>query len=429
MICVNQLVKHKISQDKDGFGMKVFYKNLPASDFKSAPSNKFAINSYLKLFSLVILFASQSGFAAPAIIPRAPEINATSYLLLDAKTGRVIVEENADEALPPASLTKIMTSYIAIEEIMNDRLRLDDPIHISEKAWRMEGSKTFVGVDTQVQAEDLLRGIIIQSGNDASVAIAEHIAGSEEAFADMMNQYAEALGLEQSFFMNASGLDTELYYNTMSARDLSILARETINRHADFYPMYAEREFTYNGITQPNRNTLLFRDRNVDGMKTGWTDAAGYCLVASAERDGMRLISVVMGTASEQARAVETQKLFTYGFRYFQTYKLYDSAQVLTNLPVSYGEKNAVDLGIEEEAYITIPRGQSENLDASIEISETIEAPLSYGEVMGVVNVRLNDDLLYAAEVVAMEDVPRGNLLKRFIDWITLLFSGFFQSN
>ena len=407
--------------------MKFFDKNRNVSNFRSTHNNHQATNSYLALFSLPILFVAQLGSAAPAIIPRAQEINATSFVLLDAKTGRVIVEENADEALPPASLTKIMTSYIAIEEIMNGRLQLDDQIHISEKAWRMEGSKTFVGVDTQVQAEDLLRGIIIQSGNDASVAIAEHIAGSEEAFADMMNQYADAIGLEQSFFMNASGLDTELYYNTMSARDLSILARETITRHADFYPMYAEREFTYNGITQPNRNTLLFRDRNVDGMKTGWTDAAGYCLVASAERDGMRLISVVMGTASEQARAVETQKLFTYGFRYFQTYKLYYSEEVLTNLPVSYGEKNAVDLGIQEEAYITIPRGQGESLDASIEISETIEAPLSYGELIGVVNVRLNDDLLFAADVVAMEDVPRGNLFKRFIDWITLLFSGLFS--
>ena len=191
--------------------MKFFYKNLPAPNCKSGHRNNFTKSNYLKLFPLLILFTTQSGFAAPAIIPRAPEINATSYILLDAKTGRVIVEENADEALPPASLTKIMTSYIAIEEIMNDRLRLDDPIHISEKAWRMEGSKTFVGVDTQVKAEDLLRGIIIQSGNDASVAIAEHIAGSEEAFADMMNQYAVALGLEQSFFMNASGLDTELF--------------------------------------------------------------------------------------------------------------------------------------------------------------------------------------------------------------------------
>ena len=197
---------------------------------------------------------------------------------MDAKTGQILIEENADEALPPASLTKIMTAYVATEEILSGNLALTDEVHISEKAWRMEGSKMFVGVDTMVEVEDLLRGIIIQSGNDASVAIAEHIAGSEEAFADMMNQYAEVLGLTQSFFMNVSGLDTELYYNTMSARDLALLAQATINRHAEFYPLYAEREFTYNGIRQSNRNTLLFRDRNVDGMKTGWTDAAGGVL-------------------------------------------------------------------------------------------------------------------------------------------------------
>ena len=212
---------------------------------------RFNLRTFNILFALCLgVLPTLRAFAAPAIIPRPPDIAATSYILIDAKTGQVLIQENADEALPPASLTKIMTSYIAIEEIISGRLTLDTPVHISEKAWRMEGSKTFVGVDTMVRAEDLLRGIIIQSGNDASVAIAEHIAGSEEAFADMMNQYAEVMGMQQSFFMNSSGLDTELYYNTMSARDLSLIARETVIKHKDFYPIYAEREFTYNGITQ-----------------------------------------------------------------------------------------------------------------------------------------------------------------------------------
>ena len=202
------------------------------------------------VLALLAIFSTNLLLAAAAIIPRAPEIAATSYILLDAKTGHIIVEENADEALPPASLTKIMTAYIAVEEILSGNLRLDDEVHISEKAWRMEGSKMFVGVNTRVSVGDLLRGIIIQSGNDASVAIAEHIAGSEEAFADMMNQYSEVLGLTSSFFMNSSGLDTELYYNTMSARDLAILARATITRHGQYYPIYAEREFTYNDIRQ-----------------------------------------------------------------------------------------------------------------------------------------------------------------------------------
>ncbi|MDB3909250.1 D-alanyl-D-alanine carboxypeptidase [Gammaproteobacteria bacterium] len=373
------------------------------------------------------MLASNFSVAAPAIIPRPPEIAATSYILLDAKTGQVLIEENADEALPPASLTKIMTAYVVTEEILSGNLALSDEVHISEKAWRMEGSKMFVGVDTQVEVEDLLRGIIIQSGNDASVAMAEHIAGSEEAFADMMNQYAEVLGLSQTFFMNASGLDTELYYNTMSARDLAKLAQATISRHAQFYPMYSEREFTYNDIRQSNRNTLLFRDRNVDGMKTGWTDAAGYCLVASAERDGMRLISVVMGTASEEARAIETQKLLTYGFRYYETHKLYDSNQVLTNVPVYSGALNAVDLGIEDEVYITIPRGQAESMTATVDVDEIIRAPLSDRQIMGEVRVVLDNNILYQGDVVSMQAVEQGGILKRFVDWITLLFSNMFS--
>lgn len=373
-----------------------------------------------------LLLTSSSLVNAQTIIPRAPEIAATSYILLDAKTGHIIVEENADEPLPPASLTKIMTAYIAVEEILNGNLSLSDEVHISEKAWRMEGSKMFVGVNTQVSVEDLLRGIIIQSGNDSSVAIAEHIAGSEEAFSDMMNQYGEVLGLTNSFFMNSSGLDTELYYNTMSARDLATLAQATIERHADYYPIYAEREFTYNGIRQDNRNRLLFRDRNVDGMKTGWTDAAGYCLVASAERDGMRLISVVMGTVSEEARAIETQKLLTYGFRYFETHKLYDLNQVLTNVPVWSGDQNAVDLGIQEEVYVTIPRGQADSMQAAVDVDEIIRAPLNNGQIMGVVNVTLDNDIIYTGDVIAMQEVEQGGIFKRFIDWITLVFTNLF---
>ena len=284
----------------------------------------------------------------------------------------------------------------------------------------------FVGVNSQVSVEDLLRGIIIQSGNDASVAIAEHIAGSEDAFADMMNQYSEVLGMSNSFFMNSSGLDTEVYYNTMSARDLSILAQATISRHADYYPIYAEREFTYNDIRQTNRNSLLFRDRNVDGMKTGWTDAAGYCLVASAERDGMRLISVVMGTASEESRAIETQKLMTYGFRYFETHKLYDANQVLTNVPVWSGKDSAVDLGIKNEVFVTIPRGQAQSMEATVDVDEIIYAPLADGQIMGVVNVTLDEDTVFQGNIVAMQEIERGGILKRFIDWLTLLISSIF---
>ena len=385
------------------------------------------VTDHLETFVIICLVMIADGsLAAPAIIPRPPEIAATSYILIDALTGQIIVEENADEPLPPASLTKIMTAYIAVEEIMNGNMSLADQVHISEKAWRMEGSKMFVGVNSQVSVEDLLRGIIIQSGNDASVAIAEHIAGSEDAFADMMNQYGEILGMSNTFFMNSSGLDTEVYYNTMSARDLSLLAQATISRHEDYYPMYAEREFTYNGIRQTNRNSLLFRDRNVDGMKTGWTDAAGYCLVASAERDGMRLISVVMGTSSEDSRAIETQKLMTYGFRYFETHKLYDTNQVLANVQVWSGKDSAVDLGVEEEVYVTIPRGQSQSMEATVDIDEIIYAPLGNGQIMGIVNVTLDEETVFQGNIIAMQDVEIGGIIKRFVDWLTLLVRNLF---
>ncbi len=361
--------------------------------------------------------------AAQPIIPRPPEIAASSYILMDAKTGHVILENNATEALPPASLTKIMTAYIAIEEIVSGNLAMDDEVHISEKAWRMDGSKMFVGVNTNVSVADLLRGIIIQSGNDASVAIAEHIAGSEDAFADMMNQYAEVLGLEQSFFMNSSGLDSEEYYNRMSARDLALISRATINNHSDYYPMYAEREFTYNDIRQPNRNTLLFRDRNVDGLKTGWTDRAGYCLVTSAEREDMRLIAVVMGTESENARAVETQKMLTYGFRYYETWKLNDAGQVLTSVPIWSGERDALDLGLTEEVFVTIQRGRGEELEAAVNVDEIIYAPVETGQIMGAVNITLDGESVYSGEVAALRGVARGGVMKRMTDWFSLRFS------
>ncbi len=278
-----------------------------------------------------------------------------------------------------------------------------------------------------MRVEDLLRGIIIQSGNDASVAMAEHLAGSEDAFADMMNQHAKRLGMTNTFFMNASGLDTEDRYNIMSARDLSILARATILEHPDHYNIYSEREFTYNGIRQPNRNTLLFRDRNIDGMKTGWTTAAGYCLVASGERDGMRLISVVMGTASEDARATESQKLMTYGFRYFETAKLYEAGDVLSSAKVWSGKENSVDIAIAEPVVATIPRGQAGDMQVTLNIDETITAPIEQGQILGTVDVKLGDELIYSGNVAAVQTVERAGLLKRLIDFLTMFFTNLFS--
>ena len=381
----------------------------------------------------IIAFAALSASAPVAaqtpqqIVPRPPEIASSSYILIDAKTGHVIVEENADLPLPPASLTKIMTAYIAEVQIDNGTMKLTDEAHVSEKAWATQGSKTFLDINSKVSIADLLSGIIIQSGNDASVAMAEHIAGSEDAFADMMNQHAQMLGMTNSSFMNSSGLDTEDNYNIMSARDLATLARATIINHPSHYALYSQREFTYNGISQANRNTLLFRDRNVDGMKTGWTTAAGFCLVGSAERDGVRLISVVMGTASEEARVVETQKLFTYGFRYFETHKLYDAGEVVSNERIWSGKQNTLNLGIQDEVHITIPRGRSGDLNARLNVAENIQAAIEMGQVMGTVDIVLDDEVIYSSNVIALEAVERGGIFKRLMDFLTLFFTSLFS--
>lgn len=375
----------------------------------------------------VALVVASTGASAQTIMPRAPDIAGSSYILIDATTGHVIMEHNSEEALPPASLTKMMTSYIAEVEINNGNMSYDDLVFISEKAWRTQGSKTFVDVNSRVRVEDLLRGIIIQSGNDASVAMAEHIAGSEEAFADLMNQHARALGMTNSYFVNSSGLDDAGNTNLMSARDLATLARAKIIEHPEHYAMYSEREFTFNGITQANRNTLLFRDPTVDGMKTGWTTPAGYCLVASAQRDGMRLIAVVMGTASEDARVVETQKMLSYGFRFFESYKLYDAGEVIDSARVWSGAQNTVDLGIQDEVLITIPRGRSGDLVATLDLDEVIRGGFAAGDVMGTVAISLDDEILYAGDVVAMQTVERGGFLRRLIDALTLFFMGLFN--
>ncbi|MGM0633219.1 MAG: D-alanyl-D-alanine carboxypeptidase family protein [Pseudomonadota bacterium] len=373
------------------------------------------------------LWLPAMGAVAQSIMPRPPDIAGSSYILMDARTGHVIMEENADEPLPPASLTKMMTAYVAEVEIDNGNLSLDDEVYISEKAWRTQGSKMFVDVDSYVPVRDLMRGIIIQSGNDASVAMAEHIAGSEEAFADLMNQHADMLGMDDSSFMNASGLDDGGTENQMSARDLAILARAKILDHPERYEVYAEREFTYNGITQPNRNTLLFRDDSVDGIKTGWTSQAGYCLVASAERDGMRLISVVMGTASEDARAIETQKMLNYGFRFFESRQFYDAGDVLQTERVWSGESNELDLAIGEDVYLTVPRGASDSMTAAVDIPGTIRAPIEAGQVMGTVALTFNDEEIYSGDVVAAHAVERGGLFKRLIDALTLFFMSLFR--
>jgi D-alanyl-D-alanine carboxypeptidase (penicillin-binding protein 5/6) len=356
-------------------------------------------------------------------IPAAPKLQASGYLLVDAINGEILVEHNAEEPLPPASLTKMMTAYIAEREITEGRMSFDDQVPVSVKAWKTGGSRVFIREGAEVRLEDLLRGIIIQSGNDASVAVAEYIAGSEDVFADVMNQTAISLGMTNTQFKNATGLPQEGHYTT--AKDLSILAARIIQDFPDTYPIYEEKNFTYNGIKQANRNSLLFRDPTVDGLKTGHTEEAGYCLVASAERDGFRLISVVMGTASEKAREQETTKLLQYGFRYFSGKTVFAAGEPLPESArkVWFGEMESVDLAPTEPLYVTLPLGRESAIQATLDAPDTLDAPLEAGAVVGTVKIMLGERVLAESPVAVAEAVPEGGLFKRLMDFVLRLFA------
>ena len=381
--------------------------------------------NFIVTFISSILLVSQANAEAP-LIPAPPQLAASAYILLDAKSGKVLVEKNSDERVPPASLTKMMPSYIAVEEVQRGNVGLNDEVLISEKAWRMPGSRMFIEVGKKVKVEDLLRGIIIQSGNDASVAMAEHVAGSEAGVADLMNQYVSQMGMTNTHFMNATGLPSADHY--ASARDLAVLAERTINDHPDYYGIYSEKVFTFNGIEQPNRNRLLWRDATVDGLKTGHTNEAGYCLVASAKKDGMRLISVVLGTRSEEARARETQKLLNYGFRYFETMSLYEAGAELTRNPLWKGLQDQVSLGVLEDIVITVPRGSRKLVEAKLEVDSIIEAPVTQGQELGQLKITLNGEPLVEKPLLALKAVEEAGFFARLWDSIKLFFIGLFGS-
>jgi D-alanyl-D-alanine carboxypeptidase (penicillin-binding protein 5/6) len=356
-------------------------------------------------------------------IPAAPKLQASGYLLIDATNGEVLVEHNADQPLPPASLTKMMTAYIAEREIAEGRASFDDKVPVSVKAWKTGGSRMFIREGTEVRLEDLLRGIIIQSGNDASVAVAEYIAGSEDVFADVMNQTAASLGMTNTQFKNSTGLPQQGHY--MTAKDLGILAARTIKDFPDTYSIYREKNFTYNGIKQANRNNLLFRDPSVDGLKTGHTEEAGYCLVASAERDGFRLISVVMGAASEKAREQETTKLMQYGFRYFSGQTVFKAGQPLpeSSRKVWFGDAESVELAPTESLYVTLPLGRESSIQATLDAPDTLDAPLEEGAVVGTVKIMLGERVLAESPVAVAQAVPEGGLFKRVVDFVLRLFA------
>lgn len=367
-------------------------------------------------FSFPTLHAEEAGILTPA----APPINASSYILQDYSTGKVLAESKADARLAPASLTKILTVYVIFNEIKNGHLKPDELVTISQNAWKTSGSKMFVNVNDRVKVEDLLKGVIVQSGNDASVALAEHVAGNEATFAELMNQHAARLGMINSHFVNADGLPSGDHYTT--ARDLAILTTALIKEFPQFYPWFSLKEFTYNKITQPNRNLLLSRDESVDGVKTGHTDEAGYCLVASALRDGMRLISVVMGTESENARASANQALLNYGFRFFESRRLYQGKATIKEARIWKGESETVELGLPEDLYITVPRRNNNDLKASIVVDKQIIAPIKAGDKLGKVTVKLGEEVLTTRDLAAINAVEKGGIFRRLYDSLLMLF-------
>jgi D-alanyl-D-alanine carboxypeptidase (penicillin-binding protein 5/6) len=379
---------------------------------------------------LLLVAGFQSALAAPVIVPRAPDLNASSWILIDATTGRVLTESNSNERLPPASLTKMMTAYIVSKEVHEGRISEADLVPISVNAWRMGGSKMFVREGTSVQLLELLRGLMIVSGNDATVALAEYVAGSEAAFADVMNQQAQLIGMENTNFKNSTGWPADNHYTT--AADLSKLAQRLIHDHPDHYRIYSERRFSYtppgeSAISQPNRNLLLGRDPSVDGMKTGHTQEAGYCLVSSALRDGTRLIAVVMGTSSPNARATESANLLQWGFRYFETQNVLAAGQTIESAKVWKSTIDQVELTVPNNLTLTLSRGSFAELAIAAQVNDQLEAPLSVGDVVGFVEVQLDGEIVGRSDIVVADDVPEAGFFKRLWDSIVLFFAGLFS--
>ena len=372
--------------------------------------------------AIAISFFSTS--QAANIIPSSPDINAKGYILLDYTTGKVIAEGNADSQLAPASLTKMMTSYIIGKEIIAGNISNDDQVTISENAWAKnfpDSSKMFIEVGTEVSVDLLNQGIIVASGNDACVAMAEHIAGSEDAFADLMNAHAEQLGMTSTFFENSHGLHSQEHFTT--PRDMATLAIALIRDVPDEFALYKQKSFTYNNIKQYNRNSLLWdKSMNVDGLKTGHTSQAGYSLVTTATKGNMRLVTVVMGADSERSRKVESKKLLNYGFRFFETYTPYKAGEKFVSNRVWMGDKKEVDLGIVVDTPITIPRGQRKNLKANFELNKRLEAPISKGEVVGNLYLQLDGEDIATYPLVTLQEVNEGGMFDRLVDYVKLQF-------
>ncbi|MFP4062815.1 MAG: D-alanyl-D-alanine carboxypeptidase family protein [Halochromatium sp.] len=371
-------------------------------------------------YIISLLLASLVVVSVRAETPSPPTLGAEGYLLIDHDSGAVLAAANADARLEPASLTKIMTAYVVFNELAAGNIALDDRVLISEKAWRTGGSKMFIEVGSQIAVEDLLKGMIIQSGNDASVALAEHVAGSEASFAGLMNQHAQRLGMTRTHFTNATGLPGPEHFTT--PKDIALVTTAMIREFPEYYRWYSEPEFTWQGIRQFNRNRLLDKGVGVDGVKTGHTQAAGYCLVASAKRDDQRLISVVMGTESNAARVADSLALLNYGFRFFETHLLYAEREALEVLRVWSGDPSTVAVGPASDVVVTIPRGDFETLSAQLEPKAMLEAPLAKGEEVGEIVLILDDEVIKRQPAVALDAIERGGLLRQAVDSLLKLF-------
>jgi D-alanyl-D-alanine carboxypeptidase (penicillin-binding protein 5/6) len=369
------------------------------------------------LRSIFLILSLVGYLSAQAPVPQPPQINASSYILMDFNTGIVLAEREIDTRVEPASLTKLMTAYVIFKAIEEEQMSLNELVLVSERAWRTEGSRMFIEVGDQVRVEDLLRGMIIQSGNDASVALAEHLAGSEAAFANLMMYYADLLDMTGSSFMNATGLPDPNHY--MTARDVATLAQAIISEFPNYYQLYSERSFTYNDIQQGNRNTLLRRDPSVDGLKTGYTDSAGYCLASSAIRDNMRLIAVVFGMNSAEARAEGSQVLLNYGFRFFETRRLINVNENVAEARILGGTPAYIPVGLAEEVFLTLPRGTYDDISVQVDINPDLWAPVDIGAQVGEIQILLNDSIIYENTLNALnsaEDAGYWQMLKDYVE-------------
>ena len=377
------------------------------------------MKKYILLTLIFPLIVSSQSF-----VPNAPELDLKSYILIEPNTNTVIAEFNSSDLIEPASMTKVMTGYVVADQIKNDLISLEDKVLISEKAWRMEGSKMFIEAGKKVSILDLMKGIIIQSGNDASVAIAEYVGGTEDGFVDLMNSYAGAIGMTDTNFVNSTGLPDDGHYT--SARDLATLTTKFINNFPNEYSLYKEKQFTFNNIKQLNRNKLLWRDDSSDGVKTGHTSTAGYCLIGSAQRGNMRLITVVAGSDSDNDRFLSTQRLLEYGFRFYATQKYFDAFKEYTTAKVWGGKSDIVKLGVSEDISVTLPRTNFKDIKVDYKFKNNVQAPIKKGSVMGSLDIISNDEVVHTAELIALEDIESkgffGRLWSRFVLWIMSLF-------